>query len=236
VNFAPAADQLRRQEIARLMQYVTPPVEALRSLTPGPFRELIADMVERLGHTVINNPTAPNLVTTKDGRKYIIACATPSDPAPAGTREIGRLHDTVITANAQRGIYVTTRSFTPDAQDYAKTAPIDLVDGAKLAQSLERSNAGATLPSSYKAMCHQCGALVQHNLDTGEALPCINGHMVTPTIARATIERPRHPRQPEPSQPSQWRDMSPKAQRRRQIRAHNHKVRARAIKQQRGGQ
>ena len=90
MNFTAAADQLRRQEIARLSQYVTPAVEALRSLTPSPYREQIALMVERLGHTVHNNPTAAVLVTTKQGQKYIIACATPSDPGPNGMRDIAQ--------------------------------------------------------------------------------------------------------------------------------------------------
>jgi hypothetical protein len=34
-----AAAELRRQEFARLAAAVTPTLEALRSLTPGPFRE-----------------------------------------------------------------------------------------------------------------------------------------------------------------------------------------------------
>jgi hypothetical protein len=235
MNFAAAADQLRRQEIARLSQYVTPPVEALRSLTPGPFREQIALMVERLGHTVQNNPTAADLITAKQGEKYIIACATPSDPAPTAMRDVARLHDVVIAQGAQRGIYVTTRNFTPEAQDYAASMPavIQLVDGAKLAQSLKKSNVGATLPSRYKAMCHVCGEVVEHNLDHGTPLPCVNGHLVAPTIARAALVRERHPVPPAAAR-SQYRDMSPKAQRRRQIRHHNHKVRGRAIKQQRG--
>jgi hypothetical protein len=234
MNFAAAADQLRRQEIVRLSQYVTPAVEALRSLTPGPFREQIALMVERLGHTVHNNPTTAALVTTKQGQKYIIACATPSDPGPTGMRDIARLHDAVIAQGAQRGIYVTTRYFTPDAKDYAAGMPtvIQLVDGAKLAQSLEKSSVGAALPSRYKAMCHVCGEVVEHNLDHGRSLPCINGHLVAPTIARAALVRERRPTPPVVR--NQYRDVSPKAQRRPQIRAHNHKVRGRAIKHQRG--
>ena len=141
------------------------------------------------------------------------------------------LHDAVIAQNAQRGIYVTTRNFTRDAEDYAAGMPavIQLVDGAKLAQSLEMSNAGAVLPNRYKAMCHVCGEIVEHNLDHGTSLPCTNGHLVAPTIARAALVRERRPAPP--AVRSQYRDMSPKAQRRRQIRAHNHKVRARAIKQ-----
>jgi hypothetical protein len=157
-DFAAAADALRRQELARLADAVTPPLEALRSLTPAPFRFEIALMVERLGHTVVTEPGAPNLVTVKDGRKFIIACATPADSEPAGTGDLARLHDAVIAASAQSGIYVTTRSFTADARAYAASMPIlQLVDGKKLVESLKRSKHGAVLPATYKAMCRHAG-------------------------------------------------------------------------------
>ena len=65
---------------------------------------------------------------------------------------------------------MTARSFT-----HAATAPIDLVDGALLIRSMHRSRKGVLLPQTYKAMCRQCGAIVQHRLDRGEALPCGNG-------------------------------------------------------------
>jgi hypothetical protein len=234
MSFAAAAAELRRQEIARLSEYVTPPIEAFRSLTPGPLREQIALMMERLGHTIVTDPTAPDLVTIKDGGKRIVACATPSDPAPTGTRAIARLHDAVIAANAQRGIFVTARTFTPDAVHYAKTAPIDLVDGDKLITAMNRSRAGVVLPQTYKAMCHDCGGIVQHSLDKGEALPCSNGHPVASTISRAAIERLSQPAPPSATPTHSWRNMSPKAQRRRAIKAHNHRVHARAISQHRG--
>jgi hypothetical protein len=238
VNFAAAAEHLRRQEIARLCQYVAPPVETLRSLTPGPFRELIALMLERLAYTVENNPTAAELVVTKDDNKTIVICATPSDPHPAGTRDVARLHEVVLAQNAQRGVYITTRSFTADARDYAASMPavIKLLDGDALQKWLNKSVEDMKLPTQYKAMCHVCGETVQHNLDHGKPLPCINDHMVVPTIARSAIERRRHPQQPDESRPKlQWRSMTPKAQRRRAIKAHNHKVYERAIKQQGGG-
>jgi hypothetical protein len=237
VNYQADAEALRRQEVARLSQYVAPPVETLRSLTPGPFRERIAFMLERLGHTVENNPTAAEMVTTKEGRKYITICGTPSDPNPTGMRDVGRLHHVVITQNAERGIFVTTRKFTPDAKDYAASIPtvIKLLDGPALQKWLDKGVEGMTLPTKYKAMCHVCGAIVQHDIDHGKALPCINEHMVLPTIVRATIQPSRHPQQPDQSGPKlQWRSMTPKAQRRRAIKAHNHKVHERAIKQGEG--
>jgi len=48
MNFAAALDQLRRQEYARLAAMITP---------TAPFREQIALMMERLGHTIITDPT-----------------------------------------------------------------------------------------------------------------------------------------------------------------------------------
>jgi hypothetical protein len=83
-------------------------------------------------------------------------------------------------------------------------------------------------------MCRQCGEIVQHRLDQGEALPCGNGHLVAPTIARAALVPPKKQRQPDAAdhqshnpRPKKWRNMSAKAQRCRAIKAHNHQGRAR---------
>jgi hypothetical protein len=233
MNFAAAADALRRQEFARLAAAVTPTLEALRSLTPAPFREQIALMMERLGHTIITDPAAPDLVTVKEGRKFITACARPADPAPTGTRDLERLHNAVITANAQGGIYVTTRSFTAEAQEFAATLPIiQLADGEVLKRSMNLSLKRVVLPPTYKAMCQQCGEIVHHRLSKGETLPCINGHMVAPTIARASLARRK-------SAAAATGEQSPapavRPLTRREIRAHNFKVRARVMKQQQQG-
>jgi hypothetical protein len=240
VNFPAAAADLRRQEFSRLSAAVTPRIEAFRSMTADAFRNEIAQMLERLGHTVVSS--AGNLVTTKDGRKFVVACARP-DQATTKAPSLRRLHDTVITAGAARGIYVTPRSFTPEAEHYAASAPLDLVDGALLIKSMHRSRKGIAFQSGYKAMCCQCGDIVHHQLDKSHAVPCRNGHPVVPTIARAALVpyRPETPEQPAPSgapQPKPGRvikprNMSLKAQRRRKIRAHNNQMRAGALKKQR---
>ena len=102
---------------------------------------------------------------------------------------------------------------------------------------MHRSRKGVLLPTCYKAMCCQCGDLVRHRLDKDEALPCPNGHLVAPTIARASLV-PFRPPAPEPGSATaaptpalviKPRNMSSKAQRRRKIRAHNNRMRARAL-------
>jgi hypothetical protein len=237
-NFTAAAAELRQQEFARLSAAVTPRIEAFRSMTADEFRNEIAQMLERLGHTLIT--VTHDIVTTKESRKYVTACATPTDRDPTKAPALRRLHQAVVAHSAARGFYVTPRSFTPEAEHYAESAPINLVDGAMLIRSMHRSRKGLQLPTDYKAMCGQCGGIVRHQLDKDEALPCYNGHLVAPSIARAELV----PYRPEPPQPGSAapaakpgfiikpRIMTPKAQRRRAIKAHNRKLQARAIKQQ----
>jgi hypothetical protein len=232
MDFSATADALRWREFARLSAAVTPRIEAFRSMTCDAFRTEVAQMLERLGHTLISSVWG--LVTTKDGRKYITACATPTDRTPTKTPALRRLHDAVIAAGAARGFYVTPREFTPEAEHYAASAPIDLVDGALLIRSMHRSRKGLSLSPVYQAMCCQCGVIVQHCLDKNDALPCSNGHLVAPTIARASLIAFRPPaaeasaaHAPKPAFVSKPRNMSLKAQIRRKIRAHNLQVRAR---------
>src|SRR3954451_2378715 len=124
MNFDALADELHQQEFARLAAAVTPRPEALRSITPDAFRDEIAMMWERLGHTVVTS--AQEIVTIKGKRKFVTMCANPADPAPTGSAAVQRLHDRVVAARAERGFYVTPRSFTDDAQRFAETAPVQL--------------------------------------------------------------------------------------------------------------
>jgi hypothetical protein len=191
-DFAQQADRLRQQEFARLADALPPTLAVLRSLTPGPFgAEEVGSMFERLGYTVITHATARDFVMTKEGSKYLVACALPAHVEPTRMQELARLHSAITAASAKAGYYVTTRSFTPDAQVYAATAPIELIDGEKLVVMMQESKAGAILPETYNSMCRQCGALVQHRLDQADAVPCAQGHLVAPTIARAALVGPR---------------------------------------------
>jgi hypothetical protein len=189
-SFGTAAAALREQEFARLAAAVVPTLESLRSLTPEPFRAQVATMLERFSYELVTGEKTATLVAVKDGRKYIIAVAPPAEHAPTSIRELARLHAAVVANNAAAGFFVTSRSFTPDAEAYAATAPLKLVDGAKLLASIQRSMADVVMPQTYKAMCRCCGDIVLHRLDRAEAIPCRDGHPVAPTIARAALIAP----------------------------------------------
>jgi hypothetical protein len=252
MNFDRAADELHREEFSRLESARTPRIEAFRSMTCGGFRDEVAAMMERLNHALIT--LTPWLVTVKEGRKYVTACANPTDGAPIPMPAIRRLHDAVVVAGAFNGIYVTPRSFTPEAEYYAAHAPIKLVDGPLLIKSMQLSRKGLLLPRTYKAMCRQCGDIVQHSLVKDEPLPCANGHPVAPTISRASLVPYRPPAgapQPAALNPApvyalrpvgphpagaapsviKPRNMTAKSQRRRAIRMHNQRMRGRVMRQ-----
>ncbi|OXC78653.1 restriction endonuclease [Caballeronia sordidicola] len=217
-DFARAADQLRQEELGRLSRAIVPTVESLRLLHGPELRGLIVSMLERSGYEVQTAPDAGNLVTTKDGKKYLVAIAPTNNSASIPVRDVMRLHSAVIEANAAEGFFVTTRGFTRDAEAYAATAPLKLMDGRKLVISIKRSMEGITMPDTYRAMCRQCGDTVSHRLDLAEACKCSNGHVVAPTIAKATLTGQR---QEGGSLGSTYTEPRPYS--RREVRAHNAK-------------
>jgi hypothetical protein len=180
-RFDVAAADLRAHEFALLASAVVPTVDALRSLSAKEFRARVAVMLEQLGYELLTPETAADVVAMKDGKKHVVAFASPTDLAPTPLGQITRLHSAVVAGSATGGFFITPRGFTRDAEAYAATAPLKLVDGPKLVASMKRSMASVTMPDGYKAMCRQCGEIVQHPLAGTEAIPCINGHPVAPT-------------------------------------------------------
>jgi Restriction endonuclease len=230
MKFDLAADELRRQEFARLAYAVTPRPEALRAMTADALRDEIATMWERLGHNVINSLAALEIVTIKGERKFITMYANPSAPDATRSGAVRQLRDRVRDASAERGFYVSVRGFTAEAQQFAETAPIQLIDGTALLRSLQRSRKGMLMPQSYESMCRQCGDIVQHRIDSDEAKRCPGGHFVAPTIARAELIKPR----PAGSKPGDAFKPAPRPHSRREIRANNYKYEARMMNKPRG--
>jgi hypothetical protein len=126
LNFDLAAADLRHREFARLAAAVVPSIDALRLLTAQELRARVATMLERLGYELVTPETAAELLAVKDGKKYVIAFATPTDLAPTPLRPITRLHAAVVTAGAAAGFFITPRGFTREAEAYAATASLNV--------------------------------------------------------------------------------------------------------------
>jgi hypothetical protein len=176
-------------------------------------------MLEHLGYELVTTESAAELVVTKDGTKFVAALASPANLAPTALRDLTRLHSVVVAASAAAGIFITARGFTPEAEAYASTAPLKLVNGPKLVASIRRSLEGATMPEDYRAMCRQCGDIVKHTLDRAEAVSCRNAHPVAPSIARAALV-------PTQAEGSSTAYTPPRQFSRYEVRAHNAKYQA----------
>jgi Restriction endonuclease len=225
-NLARAADDLQQRETDRLAAALVPTVEGLRLLGGRQLRARVALTLALLGYELLTPDSAGDVVAIKDGKKYLVAFAPDTELAPIHTNHLTRLHRAVIDASAAAGFFVTPRGFTRDAEAYAATAPLRLVDGPKLVASITRSMQGIPAPESYKAMCRQCGGIVTHRLGGGEAVPCANGHPVAPTIARAAFTRQEGGSTSRTYTP-------PRPYTRREVNAHNSKYITRMKKRQR---
>lgn len=238
MNFDAVADEMQRHERARHAAAVTPTPEQLRSMTSAELRAELAGMWERQGHDIITGPDAAELVHTKGERKFITVCANPADLAQTGTATLRRLRERVVASSAERGFFFAVRGFTAEARQYAKAAPVQSVDCTRLVRALRSSREGMELPETYKAVCRQCGDIVEHRLDSGKPKPCGNGHSVAPydCAPRTAKATPAATGQTVGGQPApasspnviRYRNMSGKAQRRRAIKAHNRRAWARA--------
>lgn len=224
-RFDVAADELHARELTRITAAIVPTVDALRSLSSKQIRARVATMLERLGYELLTPETATDLLLTKDGKKYVAAFTLQTDLTPTPVGSLTRLHSAVVTAGAASGFFITPRGFTRDAEAYAATAPIKLVDGQKLVASIRRSMEGTTTPDSYKAMCRQCGEIVKHQLTGSEAVLCGSGHAVAPTIAQAAFVI----RKDEAGSTSRTYT-PPRRYSRQEVRAHNAKYQAKMRK------
>jgi hypothetical protein len=227
-TFDSAAEALRKTETARLTAATLPTIDGLRALNANQLRLRVSTMLGYLGYELLTPGAAGDLIAMKDGAKFIVAFGSTTDQAPIAIPPLTRLHGAIIAASAAGGFYVTTRGFTRDAEAFAATAPIKLVDGPKLIASIKRSMAGTPPADSYKAMCRQCGEIVTHKLDRAEAVPCSSGHAVPPTIARALLSIHRQ----EGGSTSRTYTQ-PRVYTRREVNAHNGKYIARKKRQNR---
>jgi len=225
--FAVAAEELRRQETERLANAMPPTIDALRLMPPQALRGAVALTLERLGYELLTPETAADLLIMKDGKKYVAAFAPANDFAPTPIGHLARLHSAVVAAGGAGGFFITPRGFTRDAEAYAATAPLKLIDGPKLIAEIKRGieMAGIAIPDSYKAMCHHCGDIVKHPIAGATVLPCVNGHPVAPAIARAALVV----RRPENGSTSRTYE-PPRHYSRQEVRANNAKYQARMRK------
>ncbi len=119
---------------------------SLMSLDPRAFEQKVAQLLMRMGYANVTrvggsgDRAADVIAQRKDefGRmlRYIVQCKTYDSSSRMGSKEMQVFCSMMDNVHrADRGIYVTTSSFTPEAVEIARKFNVTLVDG-KLLQEL----------------------------------------------------------------------------------------------------
>jgi restriction system protein len=138
-------------------------LETLRALSWQDFERLVGEAYRRRGYTVEEiGGSAPDggvdLTLYAGGRKTVVQCKR-WRTTQIGVSLIRELYGVMVAEKAERGIFVTTGTFTPDAMTFARSKPLELVDGRALAKLVEGVQTSKTSPQHKPATpaCPKCG-------------------------------------------------------------------------------
>ena len=144
-------------------------LETLRELSWQDFERLVGEAYRRDGYVVEEvGGSAPDggvdLVLYRQGSRVIVQCKRWKS-AQVGVTLIREFFGVTVAEKADRGIFVTTGSFTPDAIDFAHGKPIELVDGPRLADLVKGVQPGKTIATPPAVpVCPKCGGAMIRRL------------------------------------------------------------------------
>ena len=187
-------------------------LETLRALSWQDFERLVGESYRRQGYVVEEvGGAAPDggidLVLHRQDGKVIVQCKRWKS-AQVGVSLIREFYGVTVAENVERGIFVTTGVFTPDATEFARGKPLELVDGAQLAklvQGLQPRAPSKELEATVPA-CPKCGGemvqrLAKRGAKAGQAFwGCRNYPQCqgVPSFARPMARLTRHIRKRSP--------------------------------------
>lgn len=138
-------------------------IGSIRSLRWKDFELLVGEAYRRKGYTVEERGAGGpdggvDLVLRKDGQRTYVQCKH-WRAERVGVSIVRELYGVMAADGANRGIVVTSGGYTPDALDFARGNPLELIDGPRLVRligDVKRETGG--LPSESEGMqCPQCG-------------------------------------------------------------------------------
>lgn len=149
-------------------------MDALRRMSWSQFERLIGEAFRRRGFDVRETGKGGgdggvDVVLAKDGRKYLVQCKHWRAQS-VGVAVIRELNGVVAARGASGGFLVTSGTFTQQARVFARTCPIDCIDGEQLEKLIHQPDASpgagggvGSVPSAGPAKsCPKCGsAMVQ---------------------------------------------------------------------------
>ena len=117
-------------------------IQDLKKLDPGYFEELVAVTYRALGFWVKRVGKAGDHgvdleMRSANGKRWIVQCKRYRDSV--GEATIRELYGTLVHENAYRAVLVTSAEITLPAEKWARNKPIDLVDGQRFLNLMEKA-------------------------------------------------------------------------------------------------
>jgi restriction endonuclease Mrr len=112
-------------------------LQGLLNLDSKQFEDIVALMFRRMGYdasqTAYTGDGGKDVIMRKDGKLIFVECKRYVS-TPVGRPDIQKFHSAIITEKAHFGYFVTTSSFTSEAEDYVSKNKlnIELLSGHKL--------------------------------------------------------------------------------------------------------
>lgn len=155
-------------------------IEKLRKLKPAEFEDYIAFLFSELGFTTEkvggSYDGGIDVIATKDGAKHYIQCKKyiSSQVSVGAIRDFyGALTDKMANG---KGYFITTNKFTLEAEKFAETKLIELIDGYKLLQYIKMAKMDNDEYFKKEIeVCPKCGgSLIERSGKYGKFFGCSN--------------------------------------------------------------
>jgi restriction system protein len=151
-------------------------IDSLRALSWQGFERLVGEAYRRRGYVVEEiGGSAPDggvdLVLHRQGSKVVVQCKR-WRYAQVGVGRIREFYGVTVAEKAERGIVVTTGTFTPDAVEFARGKPLELVDGGRLAELVARVQPDkpvVTVPTCPKCGSEMVQRVARRGVNAGKA-------------------------------------------------------------------
>ena len=116
-------------------------ISELLALHPQQFEEFVASLYEHQGYrveavTAYSGDHGIDVVVSKDGKRYAIQAKRYHHSNHVGAAEVREFYGSYVGGDFHGGIFVTTSSFSKQAQAWAVDRGMELIDGTKLTTML----------------------------------------------------------------------------------------------------
>ena len=121
-----------------------PRLEYFLAMTPGEFERAVADLIAPLGYTDIRVVGGASdlgvdvVCRDRQGRRVAIQCKRYGQDNAVTSSQVQTFMGGMVAHRADRGIIVTTSSFTGPARTLANDHGIQMIDGTELTRMLAR--------------------------------------------------------------------------------------------------